>query len=244
MCLHGILGVSPEGLYGQVLLYPLEERLYLPAVAVQIGHVQRSYFGEVGDEDKLLAAFEVGVLHHPEGLRVEFCGLVAGQSDDVVAAQSCGGVDVVVGFHHLVAHVALCPRDPIGVTPAYIVESREVHIGLVHHINRPWDYFHDIQHVAVVPLAVGNIDEGGDAASEVEDCMHLDRTSVVLAVRPCHQLDTARHGGGVNGKNLPTWKVDIRNWLAGIERPDNAYQHLAELLPDAAVAVSVCPRQR
>ena len=77
MCLHGILGVSPEGLYGQVLLYPLEERLYLPAVAVQIGHVQRSYFGEVGDEDKLLAAFEVGVLHHPEGLRVEFCGLVA-----------------------------------------------------------------------------------------------------------------------------------------------------------------------
>ena len=154
--------------------------------------------------------------HHPEGLWVELGGLVAGQPDGVVAAQPRGGVDVVVGLHHLVAHVALRPRDPIGIVPAYPVESREVNISLVHHINRPWDYLHDIQHVAVVPLAVGDMDEGGDAAPQVEDGVHLDRAPAVLAVRPRHQLGAARHGGGVDGENLPAREVDVADWLIGV----------------------------
>ena len=63
MCLHGVLGVSPEELDGQVLLYPFEERFYLPTVAVQVGHFKSPHFGKVGDEDNFFAAFKVGALH-------------------------------------------------------------------------------------------------------------------------------------------------------------------------------------
>ena len=244
MCLHGVFRVTPKGLDGQVLLDPLEEGLYLPAVPIQVGHVKRTHLGEVGDEGQHIAAVRVGELHHPEVLGIELARLVARQTDGAVADESCGTVDVVVDIDHLVAHVALRSRDPVGIALADVVERSEVHVSLVHHIDRPRDYLDDIQHVAVVPLAVGDVDEGRDTTPQVEDGVHLDRSSVVFAVCPHHQFDAARHRGGVDGENLPAGEVDIRNGLVCIEWPDQTYQHKPELLPNAAVTVTVRSRKR
>lgn len=70
--LNSVFRMPPEGLDCKVLLDPLEKRLYLPSVAVEVGNIQRSGLGEVGDEHELISAFGVGVLNHPERLGIQF----------------------------------------------------------------------------------------------------------------------------------------------------------------------------
>ena len=67
MDVDGIFRVPPKFLYGQVLLDPFEEGLYLPSVAVQFGDLESGHFHVVGQENEIDIAFPVMVFNESKG---------------------------------------------------------------------------------------------------------------------------------------------------------------------------------
>jgi hypothetical protein len=66
MDVDGIFRVPPKFLYGQVLLDPFEEDLYLPPVAVQFGDFESGHFHVVGQEKKI----DIAWTYFPEFMTV------------------------------------------------------------------------------------------------------------------------------------------------------------------------------
>ena len=116
-----------------------------------------------------------------------------------------------------------------------VVKYRQFQVCLVHHPVFSLNYLFEIQHIAIASHNLGNM----DATPQVEDGVHLDRSSVILAVCPHHQLDATRNHGRVENKNLTTWKVYIENELSDIKQSDHTYLHNPKLFTDVAVAIEV-----
>ena len=135
MGFHGILRVSPKRLDDDVLLYPLEENLYIPTVAVKICDFQRTDFEVVGDKCHFVASLHVVIDHHAYGLRVEFAGLWGGESYGEVCSNARFGVEVRPMVNHLIPHIVLRAAYPIGSGPVEPVKGLQVNIRLVHHVE-------------------------------------------------------------------------------------------------------------
>src|ERR1035437_5216445 len=60
----------------------------------------------------------------------------------------------------------------------------EIDVATVHHIEGPGFDQKFVEDVDVMHVAVGNANEGGDVAAQVEQCVHLHRTYVLAELGP------------------------------------------------------------
>gem|GEM_PF-4617418 len=88
MDVDGIFRLPPKFLYGQVLLNPFEEGLYLPFVAVEFGDFESGHFHVVGQEKEIDIAFLVMVFHEPKGSGVELFRPMPIKSHGSICSQS------------------------------------------------------------------------------------------------------------------------------------------------------------
>lgn len=93
-------------------------------------------------------------------------------------------------------------------------------------------------------LAVGDPNEAGNPAPQIQQCVQLDRGLLLLAAErsPGEQGQAQVDGGGIERENR-TGQV-AREGLAGIQLPSPGEQLLGELGEDAPVMAPVGPGQR
>ena len=158
MDLDSILRVSPEGFDGQVTLYPFEERLNLPSVAVDVGNHKRSEFEVVGKKGDNLFFLSIVELNDAQVFRILFPAYITCETNGLITDNAHKVVDVVVGIYHLILHGDLRSGNKVGLVDGHPVKGFQVHIGLIHCIDGPFVGFIHVQEVAVVVPAVSDID--------------------------------------------------------------------------------------
>ena len=151
MDLDCILGIPPQGLHHNVLLYPFEEHLYVPSVPIQDGHFYCANLEVVSDEHYFFTRLLIIVADCPERIRVKCMSLWLSQTNGKVTSNTILAGEVFSMTNNLVFHVVLRSGSPIGSSQMEAKELIEVNIGLVHHIEGKRLWRSQFKFIAVMP---------------------------------------------------------------------------------------------
>jgi len=139
-------------------------------------------------------------------------------------------------------HVRLGPRDEEGAGLVQDIEPREVDITAIHDVDRTGLGKQQIKDVHVVQLAVRDVDEGWNAAPQVEQGMHLHRRLGRAEMRPGKDRQAQ-----VDGRRVERVHGFVKiepQAVADVEPSGLSDQPLSEVGMDAPVACLVGVRQR
>src|SRR3990170_3186320 len=117
------------------------------------------------------------------------------------------------------------------------VESLEVEIAAVHHVVGAGHGHKMIQNVDIVQFSVGNQDEFGNVALEIQQRMQFDRPFGAPKLGPGKERKAQVDGGGVQGVDRGV-EVDAEV-VAQIELFGSLDEDLSEVGVDAPVALVV-----
>jgi len=196
--LHRVLARAVEGLDPQVLLDPFEEQLDLPASLVEFRHDQRIDLEVVGYEDEQLSRFRIPEAYPPQVAREELPGLRPVEADGLVGSQA-GGLVHGAGLADVVAHVGLGPGDEEGPGRMDGSQTEEIYVSTIQYVEGS-DFEDDpIQGVDVVGLPLGDRDEHGDRAAQVDHRVELDRGLSLAKAGPWEEVHAQVYRGGVDG---------------------------------------------
>jgi len=167
------VAVAKKLLDAQVLLDPFEKQFHLPAAFVQHSDGQGWQACVVGQEDQSLLSFGI---FEPDTTQV--FGVVLG---DLVPTQ-CNGLiadDAAfpVHFGRVNApgiYVAFGAVYKEGAGLMHLKQASKVDVASVHHVELTQLQVQDVQQIDPVHLTVADVDEGGNRAPEVQQCVQLD----------------------------------------------------------------------
>lgn len=122
------------------------------------------------------------------------------------------------------------------------VQLIEVDVAPIHDVEGAGLRHQHVEDVDLVPLAVADVDEARDVASEIEQRMHPDGGLGRAKRRPRKHRQAQVDGRGVQGID-GIGQIDAKG-LVGIKPAGDADQVLREVGMDAPVAHDVGVRQR
>jgi len=171
--LHGILARSQKGLDTQMLLDPLEKQFDLPALLAKcrnhlwfeseiVGQKNDAFPSVVLDDDTtqtrrvMLACVE----------EWKYTRLIA----DNVARRSIDRMRVPT----LELGIAFCSGDKKGPRRMQVVQPGEVQIVAIHQVKSPWLDDQIVENIDLVCLAVGDMNEAGNRAAQVQQRVQFD----------------------------------------------------------------------
>ena len=118
----------------------------------------------------------------------------------------------------------------------HFVQPGEVQIAPIHDVKSPSLKRQDIEHVDIAHLAVADVNEAGDTATQVQQRMQLDSGLGGAKRSPTEQTQTQIDGARIQGVHIAC-DVDIQpQWLIGIELVGPANQDGSEVRPDVPIA--------
>ena len=138
--------------------------------------------------------------------------------------------------------IRLGARDEESTRQMQAMQASEVDITPIHDVDRASFRSQQIQCMYIVQLAVGDMDKTGDAATQVEQGVHLDCRLGGSKVRPRKHRQTEIDGGRIEGiHRVRQFQAQV---LAGVERSRLDDQASSEIGIDAPVARFVGIGQR
>src|ERR1019366_1454650 len=195
---HSVLGSAVEAFDAQVLLDPLEEQFHLPSAPVQGANGQRRQRKLVGQEHQVLAGLGIAIADAAQVAGVVLGGIEAVKGDGLVADKPR------VAIHRRRVHapcieVLLGARDEETSHLIERVEPLEVQVTSIHDVEGASLDKQQVQHIDVVHLAVGDVDEGGDRSPQIEQRVQLDGRLGGAKRRPREHRQAQIDGGGIEG---------------------------------------------
>lgn len=192
--LHRVGRRAVERLDPQVLLDPFEEQFHLPATLVELGDGHGREREAVREEDEPLAGLGIDIADTPERIRILSRGLWTGQHDGLIAAKPSGLVDrsgeaasrreIALGAHHEEC-AALSDR----------IQASEVEVAAIHDVEGPWLREQQVEDGDIVRGAVGQVNERGNVATQVEQRMEFHgRLALAEARRGKQRQAQVDHG--------------------------------------------------
>ena len=194
--LDRVLAVAKKLLDAQVLFDPFEKQFHLPAAFVQRSDGQGWQGRVVGQEDQSLFGCWVLEPDTAQVFGVVFGNVVPVQCNGLIADDPARPVHLG-RVHAPGVHVAFGAGHKEGSRLMHLKQASKVQVASVHHIERPWLQDQDVQHIDLVHLAVADVDEGGNRAPEVQQCVQLDGCLGFAKRRPLEQAQAQIDGGGV-----------------------------------------------
>ena len=171
--LHRVLAGAEEHLDAQMLLDPFEEQLHLPALAVQIGDQLRFQGEVVGQKHQALAG--VVLDHHPANRRgIVLARKMPRQHASLIAQHQRTSPIHRMGVAPLELGVALGAGHEECFGLVNHEQTRKVQIAPVHQVESSRLQHQIVHHVDLVGLAVGDVNETGGIAPEVQQGVQLD----------------------------------------------------------------------
>ena len=239
--LDGVLAGAEEHLDTQVLLDPLEEQFHLPALTVQVGNQLRLQGKVVGQKHQALA----GVVpdHHPAQRRwVILARIMCRQNAGLVAQYRSARPVHRVRIASFEFGVAFGAGHKEGLGLVNDKKPCEIQITPIHQIKRPGLQHQIVHDVDLVRLAVGNVNEAGDVASQIEQRMQFDRRLGRAKRRPGEHRQAQVDGACVERVNRSI-EFQSKRFL-GVQGTRQANQVLGEIGIDLPRASGVCIGQR
>jgi hypothetical protein len=239
--LDRVLAGAKKRLDSQMLFDPLEEQLDLPTLAVQVGNQFGSESKVVGQKRDSFAAFVLGHDAAQSGWIV-LAGIEDGQHARLIAD------DIGVGPIHRVRvtpfelGVGLGAGDKKCVGLMDCEQSGEIEIPAIEQIVGTGLDTQQVERVDLVCLAIGDVNESGNRASQVQQGVQLDGRLVCSKRRPRVNRQTQIDRSGVERINGGV-QVDGQRILR-IQGPRHRNQVLRKVGVDLPWASGICIGQR
>ena len=171
--LDGVLAGAKEDLDTQMLLDPFEEQLHLPALAVQISN-QLGLQGKVVGQKYQSLSRVVPDHHAAHRCRVVLARQIGCQHAGLIAQYFRLDSIHRMRVAPLELGVALGARHKEGLRLVNHEQSGEVQIAPIHQVKRSRLQQQGVHHIDLVRLAVGDVNETGDIASQVQQRVQFD----------------------------------------------------------------------
>ena len=238
--LHRVLAGAKERLDLQVLLDPLEEQLDMPTLAIQIADQLRIELEVVRQKRQPLARFVFD--HHT----TQLCGvslLCLGQGQHTRLIANHGRIDPIdlLGVLPLELGIALGSGHKERLRAVQREQAREVQVTTVDKVESPSLPSHLVHHLDLVRLAVCDVHEGGNVASEIDGRVNLDRSFGLAKACPREHGQTQIDGARVEGINR-LLQIDAKE-ISRIQRTRHADEVLRQIAVDLPRACGVGTRQ-
>src|SRR5665647_1028114 len=239
--LHRVLAGAKEHLDAQVLLDPFEEQLHLPALAVKIADQLGLQGKVVGQKHQPLPA--VVLDHYPtHRCGVILARLISCQHTSLIA-QHCSAHSIHrMRVAPLELGVALGPCHKEGLRLVNHKQPGEIQIAPIHQIERAWLQHQIVHHIDLVRLAVGDVNETGDIASQVQQGVKLDGRLGRAKRCPGKHRQAQVDGAGVERVDRSVEFQSKR--LLGVQGSGQANQVLGEVRIDLPRACCIRIGQR
>src|SRR3989338_318045 len=223
-----------------MLLDPFEKQLDLPAATIKIGNALCRQVEMVGQEDQRLALrifdFDAPDRRWEMLLRIE-----TGQRTQLVADDASRAI-CWQGVSSRKAQIRLGTRHEETACLVQTMQPGEVEIAAIHDVERP-SFGNDlVENIHVVQLAVADVDEAGDIATQVEQRMQLDRRFGRTKRSPRKYRQTQIDGGCIQCVDRLR-EIDAKRFVH-VERACYSNQALCEVGIDAPVSNHIRIGQR
>lgn len=194
----GVLAGAVEGFDLEVLLDPFEEEFDLPAAFVELWDNEGWQCEIVREEHQTFVGFGIVVTDAPQHVGVLFRSLGPCQANGLVGSQASGLVDRTIG-HADVIQIALGSRDEIGQALDKDIQPGEIDIAAIDHVESAWFQNELIEGIDIVNFPVGNVDEAGDRAPQVDQGVEFYRGFVFAESGPWEQRHAQVDGRRIEG---------------------------------------------
>lgn len=193
-----VLGCPEEGIDVQMLLDPFEEKLNLPAFAVQFRNSQRVFNRKVvGQEVIDFPRLKVLIRNESECIGILPCGVISGKADGLVGENTGAFVNRSV-LNDLVGHVVPGAGDEVSpLLMKVLVKLLKSYISLVQQVESTGFDRNLVHHFGIIDLAWTEQNKGGNRASQVHECVHLEGTFDVMELRSGAQLQIRFDGATI-----------------------------------------------
>ncbi len=217
----------------QVPLDPAKEQLDAPAQFVEHGHGECRNLQVVGQEDELLAGFQIDVFHPSQKHGKGFAGFFESRLAYMIAAQSRQSIHcfrvmpckLKIGFGAGNEECASIGNQR---------QSDEVHVTTIHQIERSCFEEETVEPSHIVLARTGDADAGRNRPTQIDLSMKLDARLGLTEIGPWEKRQRQVYGRGVECIDRV---VQIQaKILARIERSGLLHQTLGEVLPDSPVS--------
>jgi hypothetical protein len=223
-----------------MLFDPAKKQLHAPACAIQFGNSECGEQEVVGQKNQPQVFLGIEVMDAAQRIGIQERGLRPGELNGLIGSQP-GGKAHRPPVAPPELGVLFGARDEKSATLFEHIQTREAQVAAVEQIKSSRFGQQLVQNVDVVHRAAGHINIGRNAAAQIEQSMHFDRTLVTTELRPGKHRQTQIDGGGVQRieglVQLHAQRfVAIQQASLGDERP-------REIAEDAPVARFVGVRQ-
>jgi hypothetical protein len=196
LCLHSVPRSPVERLDPQMLLDPSKEQFDLPATSVNVRDCQCGQVEVVGQENQPSVRLGIAIDHATQGIGVEFRCLRAAEDDRLIAAHSRRFVHSP-GRSSAEVEIAFGPGHEECKAQLQAIESAEIDIGPVHHIEGPGFDRQDVEDGDIVGLSVSYPHKTRDISTQVDERVKFDSGLVASELSPGEQLQAEIDGRGI-----------------------------------------------
>ena len=177
----------------QILLDPLEEGFDLPTLAINLGDGERRQIEAVAQKNEELVGFGVAIGNATQAVWVSKFRFRCGQQNALVASQPRGFVDLARGGPG-VARIVLGANDEGDLALMQRLQPGEIEIATIDDDDRTGRPDNQVEHIDVVHLAGGDMDENGNGAAQIDDGVGFDCCLGRAEIRPREQCQTQIDG--------------------------------------------------
>src|SRR5271169_6886762 len=149
-----------------MLFDPFEEQLHLPARLVEVRDGEGRKVEVVGQKDEPAALVQVVESDASEWVRIVLDRGRRGERDSMIGPQACGLADGPrVASSQQDAGFGACDKERTATMQD--VETLEVQIAPIHHVEGASFRQNLVQEIHVMPFSVGNLNKSGNRATQV-----------------------------------------------------------------------------
>src|ERR1700746_137280 len=224
-----------------MLLDPFEKEITMPAASVQFGDRKCWQDEIVGEKDEGLGGFGILEADASQGCLEALVRVEAREDDTLVADQTGLAIDRMrVTALDLEVRLATGHEEAAGLGEA--MEALAVQEATIHDVEGAGLRPQVVEDVDLVHLAITDVNECGNVAAQIEQCVQLDGRLGRAERRPWKYRQTQINRRGIEGVD-GFLQIDAERILC-IQKPGDTDQPLGEIRVDAPVAHGVGIGQR
>src|ERR1022692_3967310 len=239
--LDSVLGGSEKVFDPQVLLDPFEEQFYSPSAFVKLRNSKCGQVKVIGQKYQSLVLFRVPLTDAAETIRVMPDAFVQTQPDHLIAADARASVHRA-RLQTIELQAVFAASDEERSRPLKAMEPPKIHITTVHHVERSRLGHQFVQHAPVGHFSLGNPDQGGNRAAQVQQRIELKRRLGGAEAGPRKQAQAKINRGGIQGVN-GLRQLDGERFV-GVEAAGAGDQYLRQVVVDTPVPRAIGVGQR